>query len=313
MMSDFEFSCPACGSSLVALSSDLFYCPKDRTRFQKENGIWRFLTPDRELVFRQFIQDYETIRCEEGRGSEDPEYYRSLPFKDKTGLHSRAWKIRAISYRYFERCALVPLEKKFHRSLKILDLGAGNGWLSSRLAGRGHQVAAVDLLVNKSDGLGAWKNYQGAFTPVQAEYDCLPFRENQMDLAVFNASFHYSLDYEVTLKEVLRVLRLGSPVVILDTPVYHNSQSGKRMVIEREADFYRRYGFASNALPSENFLTYQRLEKLAERLFIHWDYHFPFYGFSWVVRPLWARLRGYREPARFVLLLGVVSGFGVYG
>jgi len=313
MMPDFEFSCPACGFSLVAVSSDLFYCPKDRTQYQKENGIWRFLSPDRYPVFRQFIQEYETIRREEGRGSQDPEYYRSLPFKDKTGLHSRAWKIRAISYRYFERCALVPLEKKLCRRLKILDLGAGNGWLSNLLAGRGHQVAAVDILVNAADGLGAWKNYQSAFTPVQAEYDCLPFRENQMDLAVFNASFHYSLDYEVTLREILRVLKLGSPVVILDSPVYHHSQSGEQMVIEREADFYRRYGFASNALPSENFLTYHRLERLAERLFVCWEYHFPFYGLSRAIRPLWARLRGHREPARFVLLAGVVSGFGVCG
>lgn len=312
-MSDFEFSCPACGSSLVAASFDLFYCPKDRTRFKKENGIWRFLAPDRYPVFRQFMQEYETVRREESRGSEDPEYYRSLPFIDKTGLHSKAWKIRAISYRYFERSVLVPLEKKFRRSLKILDLGAGNGWLSNRLAGRGHQVAAVDLLVNESDGLGAWKNYQSIFTPVQAEYDCLPFRENQVDLAVFNASFHYSLDYEVTLREILRVLKLGGPVVILDTPVYHNPQSGMQMVIEREADFLRRFGFASNALPSENFLTYQRLEGLAERLFICWEYHFPFYGLSWAIRPLWAYLWGHREPAWFMVLVGVVSGFGVCG
>lgn len=311
MMPDFEFSCPACRSSLVAASPDLFVCPEDRTRYQKENGVWRFLLPDRVPFFQQFIQEYETIRREEGRGSEDTEYYRTLPFKDKTGLHSRAWKIRAISYRYFERRALVPLEKKLRRSLKIIDLGAGNGWLSNRLAERGHQVAAVDLLVNTSDGLGSWKNYQSAFTPVQAEYDCLPFKENQMDLAVFNASFHYSLGYEVTLREILRVLKLGSPVVILDTPVYRNPQSGNKMVNEREVEFIRRYGFPSNSLSSENFLTYSRLERLAKKLFICWEYHFPFYGLSWAIRPLWARLRGYREPARFVLLVGIASGFGI--
>ena len=38
---------------------------------------------------RQFIREYQTVRRAEGRGSDDPAYYRALPFFDRTGLYGR--------------------------------------------------------------------------------------------------------------------------------------------------------------------------------------------------------------------------------
>ena len=48
-----------------------------------------------------------------------------------------------------------PLPERTERALRILDLGAGNGWMSYRLALQGHLPIAVDLLTNDRDGLGA--------------------------------------------------------------------------------------------------------------------------------------------------------------
>ena len=76
------------------------------------------------------------------------------------------------------------------------------------------------------------------------------------------------------------------------------------MVCEREAAFTQAYGFPSNALPSENYLTQQRLRELAEALRLHWKFIQPFYGWRWHLRPLVARLRGRREPARFAVIVG---------
>ena len=58
-----------------------------------------------------------------------------------------------------------------------------------------------------------------------------------------------------TLRELLRVLRQGGTLVILDSPMYSDPTSGQRMVQEREARFLQTYGFASNALACEHFLT----------------------------------------------------------
>jgi hypothetical protein len=76
------------------------------------------------------------------------------------------------------------------------------------------------------------------------------------------------------------------------------------MVREREAAFQRAYGFPSNALASEGYLSEARLAALATALGLRWRRIAPFYGWRWALRPLLARLRGRREPARFLVLVG---------
>jgi SAM-dependent methyltransferase len=267
-------------------------------------GIWRFLLPEREAYFRQFMREYETVRQAEGRGADDPAYYRALPFEDRTGRFREDWRIRARSFRALVARVVAPLEAERGRLLTVLDLGAGNGWLSYRLAQRGHGVAAVDLLTNAFDGLGAHVHYDVPFTPVQAEFDRLPFADGEADLIVFNASLHYSTSYETTLGEALRVLRRDGRLVIMDSPVYRDPASGEQMVREREAQFEEKYGFPSNALPSENYLTYDRLAELGEALGLRWRFIRPFYGWRWVLRPWKARLLGRREPAQFLVVVG---------
>jgi SAM-dependent methyltransferase len=235
---------------------------------------------------------------------DDPRFYNELPFRDASGRFNADWRIRARSFVALEKRLIAPLEKKMNKPLHILDLGAGNGWLSNRLAQRGHQVAAVDLLTNRYDGLGAWIHYQTRFPPIQAEFERLPLPDSYLDLVIFNASLHYARDYSIVLKEALRVLSPQGRFVVLDTPVYRDPDSGRRMVHEREEYYVRKYGFPSNALSSQNFLTYQQLDWLAYSLGVKWEIHKPYYGPSWAVRQLRARLLGKREPAKFLLIEG---------
>ena len=183
-------------------------------------------------------------------------------------------------------------------------MGAGNSWLSNQLASRGHAVAAVDLSINDFDGLGCHRFYESTFIPVQAEFDHLPFPDKSFDVVLFNAALHYSVGYEQSLRESLRVLGVDGKLVLLDSPVYRDTGSGQSMVREREEQFTKHFGFASDSLQSENYLTYQRVDELAAKLGITWQHIRPFYGMRWAVRPLLARLRGRREPAEFGLWVG---------
>ncbi len=298
----FAFACPVCGELLAQISPDLLICQNEGMEYPLQNGIWRLLPPDRAAYFQQFIREYETIRRLEGRGSDDSQFYRSLPEKDLSGRFVEHWKIRAKSYRTLIRCLGLPSKSGQPWSLKILDLGAGNGWLSYRLSRFGCQVAAVDLHTNEYDGLGAARHYDCDFTRVQAEFDRLPFASQQVDLVIFNASLHYSLDYCQTLQESFRVLKAGGKVIILDSPLYRNPSSGQQMVAERENAFTRQFGFPSNALPSENYLTYRQLEELAIPFHLKWKVIKPFYSLNWSLQPWIARLKGQREPASFALL-----------
>ena len=76
------------------------------------------------------------------------------------------------------------------------------------------------------------------------------------------------------------------------------------MVEERETQFQAKYGLASDALQSENYLTYTRLQDLAHELDVSWKRITPFYGFRWMLRPLVARILRRREPAKFHLIVG---------
>lgn len=290
-------ACPRCHALLDEVDSATRHCAKDELTFHCVDGIWRMLLPEREEYFSRFIRDYETVRRFEGRGSSDASYYHILPY-----YSSSDWKIRAKSFDTFIKT--LGVFKKTLGSLDILDLGAGNCWLSNRLALRGYDVAALDLMVNDFDGLGCYKFYETKFMPVQAEFDSLPFPDKSVDAVVFNASLHYSMDYKTTLAESLRTLKDAGLLVILDSPVYHNADSGQQMVKERETQFLRRYGFASNSLPGENYLTYARLNDLARELKLRWTIITPFYTWQWRLRPFVAPLLRRREPAKFHLILG---------
>jgi ubiquinone/menaquinone biosynthesis C-methylase UbiE len=293
-----NFICPRCRSDLQNISENELFCSTDGLTFKQENGIWRFLLPERESHYARFISDYETVRRFEGRGSADSSYYRTLPLHDLSGKFSADWKIRSASYLALKG-ELLPKSPQ-----TILDMGAGNGWLSNRLSAFGHQVFAIDLVVNPDDGLGTWRNYENPFTPLQSEFAQLPIPNNTSSMVIFNASFHYSENYETTLAEALRILSQAGKIIIMDSPVYHNAKSGEQMAAERKADFLRRYGFASDSIKSRNYLTYEQMDQLGHKLGIHWRHIRPFYGVRWAVRPWLARLRGGREPAEFGLWVG---------
>ncbi len=117
--------------------------------------------------------------------------------------------------------------------------------------------------------MGAAKHYKqrlpSLFPRFQAELDNLPFADGQFDLVIFNASFHYSENYEKTLAEALRCARRNGTVLIADTPWYSDERSGRRMLEERRALFIKRYGFPSDELKSLEYLTDQRLERMEQR------------------------------------------------
>ena len=263
--------------------------------YYRQDGIWRFLLPERQAALAPFMRDYETIRRGEGRGDSGAAYYRALPFRDLSGRFESDWRIRAASFR--------ALEPSLGQTGVALDVGAGCGWLAYRLARRGYTVAAIDLQTNSEDGLGAYVHYDAEFVPVQAEFDRLPFAAGAVHLLVFNAALHYSTDYFVTLREALRVLRPGGVLVVLDSPLYHHASSGQAMVREREAVFSRRFGFPSNALASEHYLTAARLRDLAAALGVRWRVTYPHHGIRFAIRRWKRRLLGRREAARFPVIV----------
>jgi SAM-dependent methyltransferase len=160
------------------------------------------------------------------------------------------------------------------------------------------------------DGLGAAMHYESVlphlFLRFQAEFDHLPFADDQFDCAIFNASFHYSEDYERTLKEAIRCVRNGGLVIICDSPWYNDAHSGQLMVEERKSAFTAKFGFPSDNLASLEYLTDPILMSLERRCGIRWEIEEPYYGIAWSLRPIRARLSRRREPSHFRVYVGEV-------
>lgn len=308
--------CPVCTSPLgcVELSDAASTASCARCAFVVGNrgGVWRTLAPMRELYYWRFAAEYSAIRAREGRSSDGPEYYLALPFRDTTGHNAWQWKIRACSFQYLTTHVLPPIEGRAGRSLHVLDIGAGNGWLSYRLCLRGYRCVAVDLLDNHEDGLGAAWHYRShlprPLVCVQAEMDNLPFDDAQFDVAVFNASLHYSEDYVRTLLEVIRCLRPGGEVVIVDTPFYERDESGRAMVLEKHVAFQQQHGFRSDSIRSQEYITPRVLAEMEQGCGIRWRIGRPWYGLGWALRPWKAKLKGRREPSRFYIFSATVGG-----
>ncbi len=298
-----RFACPLTHTQLDYVDDHTLQCPDDQALYRKQDGIWRMLHPSREAHFSQFLKEYEAVRTAEERGSHDPNYYRQLPHQDITGKRSAEWLQRHNSFRVLMDSILYKLEKDKERQLKVLELGAGNGWLSYNVSLVNHLAVAVDLGLSARDGLGAHIHYDAPILPVQAEFDHLPFESDQFDLVVFNAALHYSENYEISLAEALRVRTDLGALAIMDTPVYKHKESGLKMVADREAQFQSAYGFASNSLANENFLTDARLESLAATFGFEWEQYSYVSEVRQGLRNLRHALTNKREAPRFPVIV----------
>jgi SAM-dependent methyltransferase len=301
----YQLRCPRCHEQIgtFGIGANVYACTRCPFKITCERDVWRALLPERKAYFARFVEDYEFIREREGRGSKDARYYLALPDRDLTGCNRGQWAIRARTFRYIERRILPQIGPRLNARLRILDLGAGNGWMSYRLARQGHSPVALDLITNEQDGLGAAEHYAThlpfLFPRIQAELENIPFADSQFDVSIFNASFHYSECYETTLGEALRCTRAGGLVLIADTAWYPDEESGERMLAERCAAFVKRYGFPSDEIPSQEYLTDKRLRRLEGRFGIRWQTYAPYYGLRWQLRPWLAKLRSARTPSQF--------------
>lgn len=303
-------------------------CERCARGYPRRDGIWRFLPDDRAEAHAPFLRRYRAARGHEGWARHDVGYVRGLPYVSPSDPHAAIWRQRARSYELLRERVLRPMGRARGTSLRVLDLGSGNCWLSARLAAAGERAVALDISDDELDGLGARDRYaddpsRGAcpFVSVQAEFDRVPFGEGQFDVVVFNASLHYARAYDATLAEARRVLAPHGLLVVMDTPVYHTAASGERMVREREDRFRRLFGSGTagegraavrpasvppNAHPREvheGYLTYHRLRALERTLGLQSTVIEMVPRLRAACRRLRARRRIGREAAAFPLIV----------
>jgi len=248
------------------------------------------MTPRRQPLW---LQQYLVVRAREGRRGKSPAYYRMLPQVPPDDPQAYEWQIRAESFARL--CRTLPTGGR----LRVLDVGAGNGWMSNRLAALGHDVVAIDRLDDADDGLGACRHYETRFGRVLADFDALPFAPEQFDLVVFNGSLHYAPNIPATLARARQMLAPGGVLAVMDSPMFHHETDGHAMVAEKLRRLRSEYGLTDVVHPSVGFLTHESLAQIAASLGLRGGFAASRGSLRWRIgRALsWFRLR--RAPAAF--------------
>lgn len=290
-----DLACPQCRRRLVADGID-WQCPHCARWYRWRQQILRALPPEAVARMAPFVEQYRRVRDADGYRPRDAAYYRRLPQVADDDPRAAEWRIRRDSFRQFCRVVLEPAGSS---GIRVLDLGAGSGWLSHQLTAAGHNAVAVDLLDDDADGLGVCRYYPIPFALVQAQFEALPFAGGCADVVVFNASLHYAAESERVLVEARRVLLPGGTIVVMDSPMFARAQDGEAMVRAQAADFRTRYGIAEPERPGTGYLTFAGLQAAVTRLGMRGRFHPTRGPLGWRLRRLWARLKIGRAPASF--------------
>lgn len=274
-------------------------CVACGTEVAMRNGIYHFLGPERLAELEPLLAHYRRVRADDGYRPRSAAQYRSLPDTDPRDPQAARWQVRKQSFNNLCGHVLGPFGRV---GLRVLDLGAGNGWLSNRLTGLGHHCVAVDLLDDAEDGLGASRHYAVAVTCLQADFDDLPLAPAQFDLVVFNASLHYSPDVASTLRHACERLVEGGTLVVMDSPVFTGDEGGRRMIAAQRADFESRYGTAPSW--GIGYLTEAGLGGAAQAAGVTFKSIRSRGALGWAFRRSIAGFKERRERARFGIWFG---------
>jgi SAM-dependent methyltransferase len=270
------------------------------------------MTTHTDELRRRFRTEYAAHRASEGRDRSAVDA-RVLPYVIEGPL-ARQWTVRARSWEAFEARVLRPARARAHvrdaGPLRLLDVGAGNGWLAHRAALAGAEALALDLRCDAVDGLGAAPR-GSPIERVTATFEELPLRDASFDVVVFNASLHYAEQLGRALGEARRVARRGARIVVLDSPFYPTAEAGETMMREKRLDARRRFGARAGALLAISFVEYLTRERLAEAsrglALGAWSRHRVWYPLWYELRGVRALLRGDRVPSRFDLWESVAA------
>jgi SAM-dependent methyltransferase len=285
-------------------------CPDCLMVLGNERGIWRALSPQQLKYYQSFLAAHQ-IGTNEGQNPPDAEFYLALPFKDLHNRNQRHWRNKARAFRYLEDMILPPIEAEHdNQPLLVLDLGAGNGWLSYRLALRSHYPIAIDLLADSIEGLGAASHYlqqlSKLFPRFQADMDHLPFASGQFDCAIFVESLQYSRNCHATLSEVIRCLRPGGTLLIANPRCCNEKKPSEEQINGRHGQIVQPYGTASGSPGYDEDLLDQDIVHAGRALRVSWRVHEPRDASRWSVSPLISRWKRSSGPS-FRIYMGSIS------
>ena len=161
---------------------------------------------------------YHLVRAKEGRLLDD-DLVRGLPTSGARTPHALEWRIRERSMHRLLRT--FPAQGS---PLTILEVGAGNGWLSAAMARAGHSVTAIDTHAEEVE------QARRVFGCPALEMLCTDpfsaaFPVRSFDRIVLAASLQYFPDPRALFDRLVPWLRADGRIHVLDTVLYPDNEA----------------------------------------------------------------------------------------
>lgn len=187
------------------------------------------VSPYAQEKFVDFEKQYLLVREKEKRVLSSEEI-KALPYPSKGSVDYALWKIRRKNIRRFMSYI------SGHSSLRILDVGCGNGFFTNMLTRGGNQVCGVDInLTELTQAAAAFPDPSIHWYYLDLLEENIP--EEPFDLVTFCTSFHYFNEPEKLLDKCLRLLKPNGEIHIIDSPFY--TEQGRTTAKKNSETYFR--------------------------------------------------------------------------
>ena len=165
--------------------------------------------------------------------SGDSQVYSSSDSEAKDFFNRVAPEWEELRRGYYDESVINRLNdmKLLKEDMTVLDLGAGDGYLSRRVAGAVKKVIAVDISAEMLRALAKKAAEEGISNIKTLEGDAcdMPVEDSSIDLLCANMFLHHIEEPELVIKEMKRVLKPGGKVFLADLKEHSNSELKERM------------------------------------------------------------------------------------
>ena len=188
------------------------------------------------ILTSNFEEQYVALRREEQRLYTD-EQVKRLPDIEALHPHFGEWQLRKSS------CdKLIEYLSNKNRTLDILEVGCGNGWLCAQLSTI-QRVNITGIDINNIELEQAKKVFANLTNVdfVCGEISGQKMRLRKFDIIVFAASIQYFRSLNEILAYALELLKPAGEIHILDSHFYESSEL--EAAIRRSNDYFQSFGF----------------------------------------------------------------------
>ena len=191
----------------------------------------------RDVLFEKV---YITTRGLENRLCTDEELSK-LPDIAENHTHYKEWQLRKVSAR---RLLHYLAAKK--RSLEVLEIGCGNGWLAHRLAEiRGAEVTGLDINFTELQQAARVFNDDPNLNFIHGDIRSGILGDRQFDCIVFAATIQYFPSIKKILHLTLSYLKPEGEIHVIDSHLYRPEETATEK--KKTLTYYTSLGYPEMA------------------------------------------------------------------